>query len=190
MPSAAVAAAVEAVQVFPVQMVVAAAVQAAALDKQEEAEPLAKGLREVVRALMQTHTEVLAVVERVQSAQMETLAQQLVALEVLILAAITLAAAVVAAQMQLHQQAALVAAVQAVVQLQLPEPQELQTRAAEVVVQELQQVQETVRAAQAAAALSECNMQAPRLVRSLAPETPQQNRAALPSIPLLLQAHW
>ena len=81
MPSAAVAAVVEVVQLHPVQMVEVAAVQAALLDKLQEAERLDKGFREVVRALMQTRTEVLAVAERVQSAQMETLAQQLVVMD-------------------------------------------------------------------------------------------------------------
>jgi hypothetical protein len=72
---------VEVVQVFPVEMVEAAAVQAAILDKRQETEPLAKGLREVVPALLQARTAVLAVAEQVQSAQMETLEHQLVVMD-------------------------------------------------------------------------------------------------------------
>jgi hypothetical protein len=92
--------------------------------------------------------------------------------------------------MQLHQRAALVAAVLAVGQLQLPEPQELKTQAAAVVAQELQQVQETLRVALAAAALSASAISAHQSDRSRVPLTQPQKRVDTPSIPSLNPETW
>jgi len=77
----AVVVAVEVVQVFPERMAEAAAVVVDIPVQRQELVRLVKALPEEVRALMQTRTEVLAVAEQVQSAQMEMLAQQLVVMD-------------------------------------------------------------------------------------------------------------
>lgn len=156
-------------------------------DKRVALAHLDKGLLVEIREPMQAHIGVLVAAVQARLEQTET---QALALVVLVLHTLqqTMAAAVVV--VLLLTQAELAAAARAVVQVLRLVFLAQQIPAVAVVVLPRQHLRETVMVAQAVAASFACGIQALRLVRSLAPETPQQNRAASPSIPLLLQAHW
>jgi len=181
--SAAVAVDVDLVQVFQEQRVAVAVVLAALSVKPEVQVHPVRDLR--VEALARTRflIEVLVVVALVLLVLMETRQAAQVALEIRISQRFMLAAAVVETHQTVNRLAAVVAAVQVVMQFLLQAQPEQQTQAAVVAVQVRLLLQETQQAESAAAALLLCATAERQLDQLQEQQIPLHKQVATPSTP-------